>query len=73
MSPCLAFLWSGHFDFDINRLALDMLNIKVSIGSLNVETTESIAVKRECIVTTQSWSRSHNAPIFPFAIRVEAA
>ncbi|MFC2039201.1 hypothetical protein ACFLST_00185 [Chloroflexota bacterium] len=41
-------------DFDMKRLALDMLNIKVWIDGLNVETIGSITVRDEDIVTTSS-------------------
>lgn len=41
-------------DFDMKRLALDMLNIKVWIDGLSVEITGTIPVEDVAIVTTSS-------------------
>ena len=41
-------------DFDMKRLALEMLNIKVWIDGLGVEITGSIPVEDAAIVTTSS-------------------
>jgi len=41
-------------DFDMKRLALEMLNIKVWIDGLAVEITGSIPVEDAAIVTTSS-------------------
>ena len=41
-------------DFDMKRLALDMLNIKVWIDGQNIEITGAIPVKDVDIVTTSS-------------------
>ena len=41
-------------DFDMKRLALDMLNIKVWIDGLNVEITGNIPTENAAIVTTSS-------------------
>ena len=43
-----------HFDFDMKRLALDMLNIKVWIDGSNVEITGTIPVEDSEVVTTSS-------------------
>ncbi len=41
-------------DFDMKRLALDMLNIKVGIDGLNIEVTGTIPVEDADVVTTSS-------------------
>ncbi len=41
-------------DFDMKRLALEMLNIKVWIDGLNIEITGSIPIKDADVVTTSS-------------------
>ena len=56
-------------DFDMKRLALDMLNIKVWIDGWNVEITGTIPVKDADIVTMQSSRLGHNH-CFPFRIKV---
>ncbi len=58
-------------DFDMKRLALDMLNIKIWVDGSNVEITGTIPVEDSEVVTTSS-SRlgHHHRNIFPFSIRV---
>ena len=57
-------------DFDMKRLALDMLNIKVWIDGQNVEITGSIPVDY-VVVTKSSSRRGHNSNIsLPFRIQV---
>ncbi len=41
-------------DFDMKRLALDMLNIKVWLDGQSVEVTGSIPVEDSVVVTTSS-------------------
>ncbi len=41
-------------DFDMKRLTLDMLNIKVWLDSQSVEVTETIPVEDADVVTTSS-------------------
>ncbi len=42
-------------DFDMKRLALDMLNIKVFIDGQSVEITGTIPVEDADVVTKSSW------------------
>ena len=43
-------------DFDMKRLALDMLNIKVWLDGKSVEITGTIPVEIADVVTTSSWT-----------------
>jgi site-specific DNA recombinase len=42
-------------DFNMKRLALDMLNIKIWVDGSNVEITGTIPIEDTDVVTTQSW------------------
>jgi hypothetical protein len=47
-------------DFDMKRLALDMLNIKVWLDGSNVEVTGTIPVEDVVVVTKSSSRLGHN-------------
>ena len=58
-------------NFDMKRLALDMLNIKVWIDGLNIEITGTIPIQDADVVTKASSLRGHNSRIgMPFRMNV---
>jgi len=58
-------------DFDMRRLALDMLNIKVWMDGLSVEINGTIPIKDADVVTTSSWLHGHNTQLIPFNLGVK--
>ena len=60
-----------NLDFDMKRLALDMLNIKVWLDGPGVEITGTIPIEDKVVVSKSSSRLGHNhRNIFPFSIRV---
>ncbi len=58
-------------DFDMKRLALKMLNIKIWVDNSNVEITWSVPIEDVAIASTLSSRLGHNHDIlFPFSIMV---
>ena len=53
-------------DFDMKRLALDMLNIKVWVDGLSVKITGTIPIQDADVVTISSSRLGHNTRLIPF-------
>ncbi|MFC1990189.1 hypothetical protein ACFLVW_06515 [Chloroflexota bacterium] len=60
-----------NLDFEMKRLALDMLNVKIWVDGSNVEITGTIPVEVSEVVTTSSSRLGHNHRyLFQFKIEV---